>query len=81
MRMFLGVTSAATSGGQPLAADAVAQGDRHRALGRGLADHVAVQLGHDLARGEGVERPELLARARAGGWSRQSVSTAMRSFV
>ena len=54
MRMFFGVTSAATSGGQALPADAVAQRDRHRALGRGLAHHVAVELGHDLARREGV---------------------------
>ena len=33
--------------------DAAAQRDRHRALRGGLADHPAVELGHDLARGEG----------------------------
>ena len=38
--------------GQPLAAVAVAHRDRHGALGVGLADDVAVELGDDLARGE-----------------------------
>ena len=39
-------------GGQPLPPHAVAQGDGHRALGGGLADDVAVELGHDLPRRE-----------------------------
>jgi hypothetical protein len=37
-------------GRKALAADAVPQRDRDRLLGRGLAHHVAVELGHDLAR-------------------------------
>ena len=41
--------------GQFLAADAVAQGDGHGALGVGLADHVLVQLADDFARRQLVE--------------------------
>ena len=41
---------------QPLAADAVAQRDGHRALGLGLADHVLVELGDNLARRERAGR-------------------------
>ena len=52
---------------QALAADAVAQGDGHRALGRGLADDVAVELGHDLARREPVEGGAA-PRCEAGSW-------------
>ena len=55
MRMFLGITSSAISGGELLAADAVAQGDGHGALGLGLADDVLVQLADDFARSELVE--------------------------
>jgi hypothetical protein len=47
--------------GKPLAADAVAERDRDRLLGRRLADDVAVELGHDLARGEPVQGGELFA--------------------
>ena len=37
-----------------LAPDAIAHGDRDRALGVGLADDEAVELGNDLARGKFV---------------------------
>ncbi len=40
---------------QFLAADAIAQGDGHGALGLGLADHVLVQLAHDFARSQLVQ--------------------------
>src|SRR5262249_27390913 len=43
-------------GRQHLAAPAVAEGDRHRALGPVLADDVAVQLGHDLDGGQAGAR-------------------------
>src|SRR6185436_13610979 len=46
-------------GREALAADAVAQRDRDRALGRRLPHHVAVQLAHDLPRTQGF-----------GGWRR-----------
>ena len=43
-------------GRQLLPAHAVAQGDRHGALGVLLADHILVEFGHDLARRQFVER-------------------------
>ena len=46
--MFLGVTCCAQIVGELPAPPAVAQGDRHGPLGIGLADDVAVQLGHGL---------------------------------
>ena len=39
-------------GGQPLAADAVAERDRHGAFGLALPDDVLIELGDDLARGQ-----------------------------
>jgi hypothetical protein len=66
-------------GGQRLAADAVAQRDRDRALRLVLADHVAVELGHDLARGEAARRRQLLGTG--GQVDRHSVSTVTWSFV
>ena len=50
--MFFGRDLVAQLGGQALPPPAVAQGDGHRALGRGLPDDVAVQLRHDLAGGQ-----------------------------
>ena len=41
-------------GGQLLAPQAIAQRDRHGPLGLGLADDVLVELGDDLARGQGI---------------------------
>ena len=67
--------------GEPAAADAAAQRDRHRALGRRLAHHPAVELGHDLARGERVQRPALLARGAGARRHPSSVSTSTASFV
>ena len=56
MRMFLGITSSAISGAQFLAADAVAQRNRHRALGVGLPHYVLVQFANDLARSQFVQQ-------------------------
>ena len=64
IRMFFGATSSASSGGQLLPAQAVAQRDRDRALGLGLADDVLVELGDDLARRQRVDRRSACARAR-----------------
>ena len=54
--MFLGMTSSARSGGELLAAHAVAQGDGDGALGVLLADDMLVEFGDDLTRSELVER-------------------------
>ena len=51
--MFFGITSLRSSGRQLHAAPAVAQRDRDGALGRVLADDVAVEFLHDFARGHG----------------------------
>ncbi len=67
--------------GEPAAADPAAERDRHRALGRRLAHHPAVELGHDLARREGVEALALLAPGGGGGRHPSRVSTSMASFV
>jgi hypothetical protein len=48
MMMFFGAMRL----GHLHATPAVAERDRHRALGRALPDHVAVELGDDLARRE-----------------------------
>ena len=56
MRMFLGITSSAISGVELLAADAVAQRDRHGALGIRLPDHVLVEFADDFARRQLVEQ-------------------------
>ena len=58
----------AETGGQPLPAPAVPQGDGHRPLGVVLSDDVFVQLRHDLARGHLVH-------------GRQSSSMVIRSLV
>ena len=41
---------------EALPANAVADGDRNRALGFGLADHVFIELGDDLPRRQRVDR-------------------------
>ncbi len=65
IRMFLGVTSSRSASGELLAPPAVAQGQRYRALGVGLADDEAVELGDDFARGEfGHDGHELGRRER-----------------
>ena len=51
-------------GRQLLAAHAIAQRDRHRALGLRLADDVLVELGDDLARRQRINRRSWCARAR-----------------
>ncbi len=48
--MFLGVTFLAQFRRQLLATPAIADGDGHGALGRVLADDVAIQFLHDLPR-------------------------------
>ena len=50
MRMFLGVTSAATSGGRRWRRMRLRSAIATARLAARLAHHVAVQLGHDLAR-------------------------------
>jgi hypothetical protein len=55
---ILGGDLVAQLGGQLLAPPAVAERHRDRALGGGLADDVAIELGHDLARGQGIRLHE-----------------------
>ena len=62
-----------------LAPPAVAQRDRDRALGIVLADDVAVELGDDLAGGEGVHCAPCGARRSISSTRWPSVSTASRS--
>ena len=66
--MFFGATSSASSGWQLLPAHAVAQRDRHGALGGRLADDVLVELGDDLPRRQ--RRRSRSAWSRAGRWAR-----------
>ena len=56
MMMFLGMISSASSGGQFLAAHAVAQRDGDGALGLVLAYDVFVEFANNLARGKFVQR-------------------------
>ena len=65
IRMFLGRHLLAQLGAELLAAPAVAQRHRDGALGVGLADDVAVELGDDLARGEGLGISSFLVTFRA----------------
>ena len=64
MRMFFGVTSAATSGGRRCRRMRLRRAMATAFLAARLADDEAVELGHDLARGEPVEGGELLAGSR-----------------
>ena len=57
--MFLGSTSSRRRLVQLLAPPAVAQRDRDRALGGLLADDEAIELGDDLARGQGAHARQL----------------------
>ena len=52
IRMFFGSTSSRKLAGELQPPPAVAQRDRHRALGVGLADDEAVEFGDDFTGGE-----------------------------
>ena len=82
IRMFLGTISSATVARQLLAPPAVAQRDRHRALGGALADDVLVELGDDLPRRQVVERELRPLGGGAGvGGPAHSSSRVRRSLV
>jgi hypothetical protein len=81
--MFLGITSSRIARLELHAPPAVAQGDRDRALGLVLADDVAVERLHDLARGHGGVGAGVLrlVQCPVSSVAVQSVSTTMLRLV
>ena len=62
--MFFGMISSASSGSELLPPHAVAQRNGHGALGVLLANHVFVELDHNLARSQFIQRKLFFF----GGW-------------